>query len=234
MPNGNSQTDLRELPAYSFLEASRYLRIPTATLRDWIYGWTYATAAEGERFAPPLLALPESALASLSFFNLVEAHVLDAIRRIHRIPMQKVRRALDYLQKNLPSRHPLADERFETDGIELFVERFGSLILASQSGQVTHRELVAGHLRRIEHDAEGQAARLFPVSRRRGDSGIRHIVIDPDVAFGRAALAGSNIATCVIAERHKAGETISALAQDYACTREQIEAAIHCELGRNS
>src|SRR5207302_3289557 len=98
-------------------------------------GGSYTTTS-GTKRSKPLIILPERRLPSLSFFNLVEAHVLDAIRREHRIPMHKVRRALDYVQTHMPSEHPLADQRFETDGMELFIERFGTLVSASQSGQV--------------------------------------------------------------------------------------------------
>jgi hypothetical protein len=71
--------DLRELPAYSIAEAAHYLRIPIATLRSWVRGRHYPTEA-GEKFFKPVIDLPDPNLASLSFVNLVEAHVLDAIR----------------------------------------------------------------------------------------------------------------------------------------------------------
>ena len=153
------------MPAYGFYEAARYLRIPVGTLRDWVHGGSYDTAT-GVKCSKPLIILPNRILSSLSFFNLVEAHVLNSIRREHRIPMFKVRRALDYVQKLLPSKHPLADQRFETDGIDLFVEKCGTLVAASQSGQVAIRELMEGHLHRIEQDANGLAIRLFPFTRK--------------------------------------------------------------------
>jgi uncharacterized protein (DUF433 family) len=227
--NVPKQSDPRELPAYGFREASHYLRIPLGTLRDWIKGGSYETSL-GRKSSKPLIVLPDNTNPSLSFFNLVEAHVLDAIRREHRIPMHKVRRALDYVQQHLPSRHPLAEQRFETDGMELFVESFGTLISVSQSGQVAIRDLMAGHLRRIDHDAEGLAVRLFPFTRKRSLDEPKNIVIDPLFAFGRPTIAGRGIATNIIAERYKAGESIDDLARDYDCDRPQIEEAVRCEL----
>lgn len=71
-----------EQPAYSLTEASRYLSIPSATLRSWVAGRKYPTEA-GPRFVRPIIELLEDVRAGLSFINLVEAHVLDAIRRHH-------------------------------------------------------------------------------------------------------------------------------------------------------
>jgi hypothetical protein len=128
--------DPREMPAYSILEAAHYLQMPSSTLRWWVKGWTYRIDA-GERFSSPLLVLPgapERKPLLLSFVNIVEAHVLDALRRDHHIAMPKVREALSYLEAHFPSPHPLADQRFETDGMHLFIEKYGQLINISQDG----------------------------------------------------------------------------------------------------
>src|SRR5204862_7227936 len=87
---------------------------------------------------------------SLSFVNLIEAHVLAASRRKHRVDMPAVRRAIAYLKKEFGSPHPLADHKFETNGVDLFVERFGQLMSVSQGGQLAARELLRAHMRRID------------------------------------------------------------------------------------
>ena len=227
--SNHGRLDQRELPAYSFPEAAHYLRLPLGTLRDWIHGGSYETAS-GSKRSKPLIILPDRNVPALSFLNLVEAHVLDAIRREHRVPMYKVRNALDYLQKHLPSKHALAEQKFETDGMDLFISRFGTLISASQSGQLAIRDLLAGHLRRVEHDPAGLAIRLYPFTRKRGLDEPKNIVIDPYLAFGRPAVVGTGIATNIVAERYKAGESMDQLAEDYRCERPQIEEAVRCEL----
>jgi uncharacterized protein (DUF433 family) len=55
-------------------------------------------------------------------------------------------------------------------------------------------------------------------------------VIDPYVSFGRPVLVGTGIATSVVAERYKAGESIEQLSTDYGRKRLEIEEAIRCEL----
>jgi len=174
--------------------------------------------------------IPEKEKPLLSFINLVEVHVLDAIRRKHDVPLKKVRSALDYLQRQFPSAHPLADQRFETDGINLFVEKYGQLINISQAGQLAIRNVLEAHLRRIERDAAGLAVRLFPYTRKRALDEPKFVVIDPYVSFGRPVLVGSGIRTAVVAERYKAGESVDQLAEDYGRKRLEIEEAIRCEL----
>ena len=221
--------DPRELPSYAIREAAHYLRIPRETLRDWVLGRVYRTEAGGT-FSKPIIALPDKERGLLSFINLVEAHVLDAIRREHKIPLQKVRKALDYLAKRFHSQHPLADQNFETDGLDLFVQKFGQLINLSQAGQTAMRSLLEAHLRRIERDTKGFPVKLFPFTRKRYPDEPKAVVIDPYVSFGRPILVGTGIATVVLAERYKAGESIDELAEDYGRERLEIEEAIRCEL----
>lgn len=221
--------DPRELPAYGIREAAHYLQMPHATLRSWVAGRYYLTQ-RGRRLFSPLITLPAKNRTLLSFMNLVEAHVLDAIRRVHKIRLAKVRKALDYLQSKFPSNHPLADQRFETDGLDLFVQRYGQLINISQAGQLAIQKLMRAHLRRIERDMRGLPIRFYPFTRKREPDEPKSIAIDPYLSFGRPVLAGTGIATVIIAERYKAGESVDDLADDYGRERPQIEDAIRCEL----
>ena len=85
-------------------------------------------AGEQAKFFKPVIEIADRRERQLSFINLVEAFVLSGIRREHDIPLPKVRRAVDYLRRAFQSKRPLADEQFETDGVDLFVEEVGSLI----------------------------------------------------------------------------------------------------------
>jgi uncharacterized protein (DUF433 family) len=221
--------DPRELPAYSIREGAHYLRIPVATLRSWVLGRYYPTES-GRRLFQPIIALRDPHRGELSFINLVEAHILAAIRRKHSVPLPKVRQALRYIRNQFPSRHPLADHRFETDGLNLFVQKWGQLINISQRGQLAIRRLLEAHLRRIERDPHGLPTRLYPFTRKFEPEEPRVVVIDPFVSFGRPVIVGTGIPTAVVAERYKAGETIDELAQDYGHQRLGIEEAIRCEL----
>ena len=221
--------DPRELPAYGIAEAAHYLQMPASTLRSWCGGLRYPRHAGRRPFEPPI-APADRMRPALSFMNLVEAHVLDAIRRKHGLHLSKVRRALGYLDAILPSTHPLADYKFETDGLSLFIEKYGQLINLSQAGQLAIRELLQAHLKRIERDPTGLPVRLYPFTRKHDLEEPRVVVIDPRVSFGRPVLVGTGIVTAVIAERYKAGESVDDLAEDYGRDRSDVEEAIRCEL----
>lgn len=177
-----------------------------------------------------MIEVPDPHIRSLSFINLIEVHVLDAIRRQHSVPLDKIRTAIDYLREHFGSEHPLAEESFATDGLDLFVQKYGQLINVSRAGQLGIKTLLEAHLRRIERDAKGVALRLYPFTRKRSPEEPRSVVIDPYVSFGRPVLVGTGIATSVIAERYKAGESIEQLCSDYGRQPLDIEEAIRCEL----
>ena len=221
--------DVRELPAYGVAEAAHYLLVPRATLRSWVAGMSYGSGAERKLFKPVIQPAAKSPVA-LSFINLIEAHVLAAIRRKHRVDMPAVRRAIDFLKNKLGSPHPLADHKFETNGIDLFISHYGDFISVSQGGQLAVRELLEAHLRRIERDEKGFPLRLYPFTRMGDTDQPRNIVIDPFISFGRAVISGTGVSTKLVAERFKAGESADELANDYGCDREKIEEAIRCEL----
>ena len=221
--------DPREIPTYTISEAAHYLLIPLATLRSWTVG-RYYPVQEGKRRFNPVVAVPQQHPAMLSFVNLIEAHVLDAIRRVYGVRLPEVRNAIAFLQREFKSEHPLVEQKIETDGKDLFIRSFGQLIAASKGGQLAMPELIGAYLRRIEWDEQGIASRLYPFTRKRQLDEPKVIVIDPRISFGRPVLAGTGIRTGIVAERYKAGESIQELAQDYGRRPLDIEEAIRCEL----
>lgn len=214
--------DRRELPAYAISEASHYLTIPVSTLRYW------AAGRRGE--SSPLIVAAQSSPLVLSFRNLVELHVLGAMRREFQVTLPKVRSALDFLKRKFRVENPLVTYEFETDGISLFVERYGHLINASLEGQEAMREVLQSSLKRIERDTSGIPIKLYPYTRNDWRASPSLVVIDPELSFGRPVIAGTGLATEVIADRYKAGESIRELAKDYGRSAEEVEEAIRCEL----
>src|SRR3954463_14437723 len=94
----------RALPAYSVPVAARIVRLPVTTLRSWVRGRSYPTKA-GPRRAAPGIAPPTRDF--LSFTNLVEPHVLAAMRREHELKLETVRQAVRFLRRDSGQEHPL-------------------------------------------------------------------------------------------------------------------------------
>ena len=208
-----------DTPAYTPAVVAHHLRLPVTTVRYW---------ALGRDPYKPVIALADPKAHLLSFRNLVEIHVLSAVRRQHGVTLPAVRSAVEYLRRVFGSVHPLSDEKMRTDRKHLFVEKFGQLINASKEGQLAMAELLEAHLRRVERDDSGLPVRLFPFTRLRPE-GPQSVVIDPRVQFGRPCITGTGVPTAVVVERFKAGEALTSLADDYRREVSDIEEAIRYE-----
>jgi uncharacterized protein (DUF433 family) len=89
--------------------------------------------------------------------------------------------------------------------------------------------LLEASLHRIEWE-KNFAARLYPWVRAELDlNEPKSIVIDPRRGFGQPVIAGTGIEARIVAERYRAGESITSLAKDYGVKLDQIEDAIPCE-----
>jgi uncharacterized protein (DUF433 family) len=223
-----TETDLRELPAYGIAEAAGYLRLPVSTLRSWLLGQSYRVGDQ-PKFFKPVIDIADRKERQLSFINLVEAFVLAGIRREHEIPLPKVRKAVDYLRRTFSTKRPLADEQFETDGIDLFVEKMGSLIGATQEGQIQMRDIIRARLERVRRDPKGVPEKIVLFPAQPGGTGSGDVVIDPRLSFGRPVLDRLGVRTAILAERFDAGDNIEVLAREYEAPPEAIENAIRCE-----
>ena len=225
--------DPRELPAYGISEAAHYLSIPDNTIRSWVCGRSFP-AKDGARRSQRVIEPADPRTLMLSFVNLLELHVLGAIRRQHHVQLPKVRTAVKYLATEFKSQHPLIDHDMWTNGTDLFSKRLGNLINLSREGQLAMQEMLGNYLHRIDRDAKGLAIRLYPFTRLTSTTAEapRLIVIDPRLAFGRPVISGTRIPTGDVFERFKAGDSPDQLTQEYGRTPEEIFEAIRYEADR--
>jgi len=214
--------DTRNLPAYSVAEVAKYLRLPSATLRSWVVGRRYPRGKE-VAFFRPLLQPADASPVQLSFNNLIEAHVLKALRTEHGVSIKAVRDALDFAQKACGIEHLLLSDELRTGAADLFLDKYGQLINLSKSGQLAMKRILEDHLKRVERDQRKLPLRLFPFLARQA---LHVIAIDPFLSFGRPVIWGKGISTAQIADRIDAGESINDVADDYDLETWEVEEAI--------
>jgi len=205
-------------------EAARYLKVAPATLRSWVAGRRYPKASNVERTAP-LIQPARKDPPILSFWNLIEAHVLRSLRTDHGVPMEALRTALAFAEKTLSIDRLLLSPELRTDASRLLLERYGELIDLSASGQLAMRVAFKDHLARVEWDAWKFPVRLYPFPYS-GAATAQPIAIDPQIAFGRPVIALRGISTGAIAERIDAGESAIDVAEDYDLSERDIEEAV--------
>jgi uncharacterized protein (DUF433 family) len=216
--------DPRDQPAYGLREAARYVKLPVPTLRSWVVGRAYPKA-DGVGHFQPLIHPPQKQPPVLSFWNLIEAHVLRSLRTEHGVLIQKVREAVKYAERSEKIERLLLSKDLSTHAGKLFLDRYGELIELLPSGQLAMRRLFEEHLKRVEWDEWKFPVRLYPFlsSEARTD---RTIAIDPKIAFGRPVVVRMGVSTGAIAERIDANEAPQEVAEDYGLTIEEIEQAV--------
>jgi uncharacterized protein (DUF433 family) len=215
----------RDSAAYTLAEAARYLRLPAATLRSWLLGRQYPTADGSGRF-PPLIHPASKRPPLLSFSNLIEAHVLRALRTEHGVPVKALRGALTYAEKELSIDRLLLRPELCAEAGKMFLDRYGQLIELTASGQLAMKQLFEQHLKRVEWGESKFPVRLYPFLSAASPSEARPIVIDPRISFGRPVVQRKGISTLAIAERIDAGETVEDVANDYDLGPSEVEQAI--------
>lgn len=224
-----ASSEARERPAYPLAEAARYLRLPPATLRAWTAGRSYPRTA-GRGVSPALIHIPDRRQGLLSFSNLVEAHVLRALRTKHGVSVKAVRTALTYAERELDVERLLLSPLLRAAGGELLLDKYGQLISLSESGQLVMRKILEAYLQRIEWDHDDMPRRLYPILQAPVLEDRRTIAIDPRISFGRPVVLRQGVSTAIIASRLLAGESAEELARDYDLNREEVEDAAIYEL----
>jgi len=197
------------LPNYQVGEAARYTQISTQTVVAW------------HKIEQKMLSEKQKR-ARLSYLQLIELAVVAAFRKA-KFPLKEIRAAREFIQRDLKSSFPFAEYKFKRYGKSLFTEYKGEgrhrLFKANQEGQLAWEELVGPLLAEFDYEHEGIAVRWHVAG---SDS---PIIIDPRISFGAPSVSGT--ATWIIKGRFDAGESDSAIAEDFnlnvAAVREALK-----------
>jgi uncharacterized protein (DUF433 family) len=211
-------------------QVAHHLHVAPSTVRSWFLGRHYETVGGLQR-SEALLRAAQGEPVLLSFHNLVEVHMLRALRVSHGSSMGQVRSAMAYAEKHLDINRLLLREDLHSAAGDVFLHRLGELINLSRSGQISMRRVWQRHLERVVFDDDQLPGRLFPFfpSAGAGDSDARTILIDPRIDFGHPVVASRGISTAVIVRRLNAGEDVQDLAVDFQLDACEIEDAVAYE-----
>ena len=214
-----SDIDPREVPAYTIVDAARYLTVPYYTLHSWVRPIQFR--ADREYSERPLIERP-NASQHLSFLNLIEGHIVKALLKTRSVPLADLRQAVYYCEREFNIAHLFVHKDFKVGNRNLFIEKYGQHINLSKGGQLTLSTLLDLHLDRVHYDGD-LPVELNPFVL---DRVTKIVSISPYVAFGKPVVSDRKITTEVIAERYELGETEEELARDYDIGREKIQEAI--------
>ena len=215
--------DARAMPRYSFGEAAAYLGLPQSTMRSWFTGMPYGKG-DSKYFFPPVLK--PAAKDRLSFYDIVSAHVLMALKAKGLQP-HHMREVVEELKKEFPDSfctHFLVGS-FQCLDLTSFFVRRAPYSTFSESRQLGLKAVITKFLDRIELDANLRPIRFSPLRTQRS-RGRGFIVIDPEFAYGRPVVKGTGIPAEIIAKRKGSGESEARLARDYRITIRAVKEAV--------
>jgi uncharacterized protein (DUF433 family) len=166
---------------------------------------------------------------SLTFADLVTALFIRAFHN-HGVSMQKIRRAAVNAARDLGTDRPFAMRRFRTDGstilmwLETPLPDEGPHLVDATTNQAVISQVIGPLLHKVEYNLDDTARRWWPM----GTTG--HVVVDPEVSFGRPTIAGRGVQTRVLAGPVRAGDPPGMVAEWFGVTEAEVLAA--CEFER--
>lgn len=219
---------------YTVSEAGRFLDVPASTLSAWAHGYRNRPQGRPEVVGAPILTtLPRRGprWPVIPFIGLAEGAVLTAIRRSG-VPMQRIRPAIEQLDRQFGLAHALASRRLYTDGAEVLFDyaeatddpdlvRAASELVVVRNGQRMFNEVVASYLRRLEFDDQGyvQLIRLPAYD-------VAEVVVDPARGFGQPIFARGGARLDDALGLFRAGEPLDVVADEYGIPRDHLEDAV--------
>lgn len=217
--------DPRNQPRYTFPEAARATAIPASTLRSWVVGQAYRRKHD-QGYFEPVIRRPSTDDPRLSFTNLIEAHVLRALRTVHEVSLGDIRQAIEIAEGKFRIERLLTSPDLLTSAGQLFLDQYTYLLELTEGQQLAMRSVLIQFLQRVEFDDSRLPAEFLPFERSPRNYGRRIITLSPFVSFGRPLLRRTGVSTRAVVQRLEAGESVETVKADYALEDAEIEEAI--------
>jgi uncharacterized protein (DUF433 family) len=222
-PVRSAGQDLRELPTYTIPEAAAFLGLPVRTLRSWYLGTDPIFRPSAKVGGIPLL----------SFFDLVDAHIVQVARRNHKVPMSRIRDGIRQMRKEgSKTRHPLQDENIRIFARQLVLVHPGGrgrrrqITNISRHGQAGIPSVIEKFMKRIVRDSAGMPTGLYPWRLPDKTNRTRPVAIYPDVMSGRLVLSGTRVPVALLQSEVLAGNSPEHLAKEYRVPVKRIKEAL--------
>ena len=220
-----------DVALYTVADAARIVDVHPSTLATWAKGYTRRPPGGQPVVGPPIITAAAAGRwgePTIAFVGLAEALVLAAVRRSG-VPMQRVRPALEALQKEIGVEHALASRRLFSDGAELLYD-FGESrrgtdegdraleLVVVRSGQRVFADVIRDYLQRIEYAEDDYAAVISVPAYARAD-----VVADPTRSFGAPIFQRGGVRVEDVLERFWSGDTLGEVAAEFGVPVDHVE-----------
>ncbi len=177
-------------------------------------------------FFRPVIARPSESDPRLSFTNLIEAHVLRALRTVHEVDLSCIREAVGLAEQEFGIERLLIRPELRASAGKLFLDRYTELLELSGAVPTVMLGMLDEYLKRVTFDETMLPIEFRPYSRHPGDPGRELVSLSPFVGFGRSLIRRVGISTQAIVQRLEAGESAEEIVRDYGLNQDELEEAI--------
>lgn len=201
-------------PLYTLSDAAQVVNVPAQTLRNWARGYVYKGVDGVQHSMDALITTTGVGRGPVvPFRGLSEAYVLAAFRQAG-VPMQRIRPAIQRLEREFGVRAALASEQLKTDGAEVLWQygaedpELRDSLVVLRSSQLVFRDVIEDYLQTITY-RDGQVA-LIRLPQFKPE-----VFVDPRRNFGVPTLASRGIRVDAVRARLASGEPPAVIAEDY-------------------
>lgn len=221
-------------PRYTFPEAAAFIGRPVSTVRRWSVGNVRHPDGVTKRDEPLIEIDGFRSTFLLSFLTLLELRFLASYRQ--RVPLQSIRRALEFAASELHEARPLLRVEFQARGKSLFlkfIELGGEyLVDASLKGQLAWSDdpdevwpsALDEFMKSVDYDSEEHSAHRWWLLGRQAP-----VIIDTLFNGGRPSTALAGVRTNAIALHRSEGLIVPEIATEVSATEDEVRAALEFE-----
>ncbi|MGH7560680.1 MAG: DUF433 domain-containing protein [Gemmatimonadales bacterium] len=215
-----------DLPRYTYRDAGRATGVPATTVAAWFRGQAWHKG-KSAGFFKPVLQRPDFKDPRLSYNNLLEVHILRALRTTHEVRLEKVREAILTAEQKYNVPRLLLSNQLHAGGGELFLSTYSELVHITIGNQTVMRDLFVQYLKRITvEEAETDLLSFYPFPKNPALGTQKLILVSPHVAFGAAVISRLGVTTATIASRADAGEERASIVEDYGLQEDEFDEAV--------
>jgi len=208
---------------YTPSEAAQFARVRPQQLLRWIHG--------SRRGHPVVTAQFQGHREIVSFLDMIQALAIREMRYRKRVPLGRIREAVDFLQ----NRHPEIKYPFARQHSTYIIEREKHIAIAlpgedpeclyrvsgRHHGQLVHAKILDEYLSELEFGGDNLARRFVPMS-----IGSRRIVLDPEVRFGQPRVEPSGHLVQTLVGAYEAEGSTKAVAWWYDIGEADVRIAL--------
>jgi uncharacterized protein (DUF433 family) len=211
-----ASSELLGVGLYTPEEAALYARVSSRMMTRWLYG-----SAVGEAVMRPQIEDQQERL--VTFLDFVQTLAVRAVRLDHRVPLQKIRHAIEKAEREYDVPYPLA--RMHTTyllGTELVI-KLREDEYVQLSGKHKDNRLITKvaefYMIDLTFNTQGLASAYRPFK-----WGNLEIKMDPKIRFGEPLVSTCGYSARALWEAFKSEGSLEAAAEAYGVKTEEVEA----------